>query len=153
MQFQNVFGHLLKAVTFAAAVGIVVLAVSIYGYSLWKIVGVMQLILEGAKEEYIIQKALKAIDLVLLGVIFFIIGMGLFELFIKPIDNLPSWFHIENIDQLKALLIKVIIVVMGVSFTGRVVIWNGSVDLLRLGVGMAVVIGVLSYFLTVKSKS
>ncbi|MEL6721107.1 MAG: YqhA family protein, partial [Bacteroidota bacterium] len=101
-------------------------------------------------EGEIILKALKAIDLVLLGVIFFIIGAGLFELFIKPIDNLPDWFQMKNIDQLKAMLIKVIIVVMGVSFTGKIVTWDGETDLLGYGIGLGIVVFALSYFLKIK---
>ncbi|NND07964.1 MAG: YqhA family protein, partial [Saprospiraceae bacterium] len=66
--------------------------------------------------------------------------------------NLPEWFRMKDIDQLKSMLIKVTIVVMGVSFTGRIVTWDGSTDLLGYGIGLGVVILALSYFLNVKIK-
>ena len=114
---------------------------------------VIELIISGKpKEGEVILKSLKAIDSVLVGVIFFIIGLGLFELFIQPIDNLPEWFHMKDIDQLKAKLIKVIVVVMGVSFTGRIVTWDGSTDLLGYGIGLGAVMFALSYFLSVKMQ-
>lgn len=151
MKAQNIFGILLKVVSFLAVIGVTLLSIGVFLYSFYEIFKVVKSILSDYPNEgEIILKALKAIDLVLLGVIFFIIGTGLFELFIKPIDNLPDWFHMENIDQLKAMLIKVIIVVMGVSFTGRIVTWDGETDLLGYGIGLGVVIFALSFFLRVK---
>lgn len=129
------------------------MAIGVYLYSFYEIIGVIKTIFfEKPEEGEVILKALKAIDAVLLGVIFFIIGLGLFELFIHPIDNLPEWFQMKNIDQLKAMLVKVIVVVIGVSFTGRIVTWDGSTDLLGYGVGLGVVIFALSYFLKIKLK-
>jgi hypothetical protein len=49
------------------------------------------------------------------------------------------------------MLIKVIVLVMGVSFTGRIVTWDGETDLLGYGIGIGVVTLALSYFLKVKS--
>ena len=58
----------------------------------------------------------------------------------------------QYIDQLKAMLIKLIVVVMGVSFTGRIVTWDGSTNLLGYGAALAAVVLALSYFLNVKIK-
>ncbi len=153
MQPQNILGLLLKMISFVAVLGVLILATGVFFYSFYEIYLVIKSITSGyASEGEIILKSLKAIDAVLLGVIFFIIGMGLFELFISPIDNLPDWFHMKDIDQLKGMLVKVIILVMGVSFTGRIVTWDGKIDLLGYGVSLGVVIFALSYFLSVKNK-
>jgi len=151
MKAQNLFGILLKIISFSAVIGIIVLATGVFFYSLYKVYNVLQIIFVGfSGEEEIILKALKAVDLVLLGVVFYIIGVGLFELFITQIENLPEWLSIKNIDELKGMLIKVVIVVMGVSFTGRIVTWNGETDLLGYGIGLGIVIFALSFFLKVK---
>ncbi|MGK0387945.1 MAG: putative membrane protein YqhA [Maribacter sp.] len=153
MKPQNILGNLLKIISLFAVSGVILLAIGVFFYSFSEIFKLLKTIFtESYEEGEIVLKALKSVDLVLLGVIFFIIGTGLFELFISPIDNLPEWFHMENIDQLKAMLIKVIIVVMGVSFTGRIVSWDGKTDLLGYGVGLGIVIFALSYFLSVKGK-
>lgn len=153
MKPASILAILLKIFTFLAVLGVLVLAIGIYLYSFYEIVGVMKSVFSGEAEDgVVILKALKAIDAVLVGVIFFIIGLGLFELFILPIDNLPEWFKVENIDQLKAMLIKVIVLVMGVSFTGRIITWDGESNLLGFGVGLGVVILALSYFLSVKGR-
>lgn len=153
MKLQNIFGFLLKLFTFVAVLGIVTLAIGIYFNSFYEIVQVIKtIVFEKPEEGEVILKSLKAIDSVLLGVIFFIIGLGLFELFIGPIDNLPNWFHMKDMDQLKTMLIKVIVVVMGVSFTGRIVTWDGSSDLLSYGIALAAVVFALSFFLKVKNN-
>ncbi|MEM6317931.1 MAG: YqhA family protein [Bacteroidota bacterium] len=152
MQIQNLFGYLLKIIAFFAVFGVVLLSFGVLTYSFFEVSQMLKMVSEGYSEgEKVVPKALKAIDLVLIGIVFFIIGTGLFELFIKPIDNLPEWFQIKNIDQLKGMLIKVLVVVMGVSYTGRVVTWDGQTDLLGYGVGLGVVIFAMSYFLKVKN--
>lgn len=152
MKATNIFGILLKGLALISVLGILALSIGVFGYSLYEIIKVLQLIITNAAgEEELILKALKSVDLVLIGVVFFIMGVGLFELFINPIDNLPEWLVIKDIDQLKSMLIKVIILVMGVSFCGKVVTWNGSTDLMGYGLGLGVVIYALSFFLKVKS--
>lgn len=150
---QNILGTILKIFTFIAVLGVLLLAVGIFIHSLVEIGKVINTIFFEYKEDgEVILKSLKAIDAVLLGVVFFIIGLGLFELFIRPIDNLPKWFQMKDIDELKAMLIKVIVVVMGVSFTGRIVTWDGSTDLMGYGLSLGAVILALTYFLNVKMK-
>ncbi len=152
MKGTNIFGILLKGLALISVLGILALSIGVFGYSLQEIIKVLQLIITNAAgEEELILKALKSVDLVLIGVVFFIMGVGLFELFINPIDNLPEWLVIKDIDQLKSMLIKVIILVMGVSFCGKVVTWNSETDLLGYGLGLGVVIYALSFFLKVKS--
>ncbi|MEM1216181.1 MAG: YqhA family protein [Bacteroidota bacterium] len=153
MKVQNAFGWLLKGFAFLMVLAIVALAICICFYSMYKIMAVIELIISGIPEEgEVILKSLKVLDAALLGVIFLLIGLGLFELFVAPIENLPKWYQIKNLDELKTKLLKMIIIVMGVSFTGRVVTWTGETNLLNYGVGMGVVILALSYFLSVKMQ-
>ncbi|WP_424941439.1 YqhA family protein [Aliiroseovarius sp. S253] len=94
---------------------------------------------------------IEIIDLFLLGTVFYIVAIGLYELFISTNVKLPSWLTINNLDDLKNKLIAVVIVVLGVLFLGQVVSWDGERDLLGYGVAIALVIGALSYFLSQKS--
>jgi len=153
MKPQNLLGYLLALMSLISTIGVLCLAIGVFGYSLFEIIKVIRSIFTSYSQEgEIILKALKAIDLVLLSVVFFIIGTGLFELFVRPIDTLPDWFHVKNIDELKGMLIKLVIVVMGVSFTGRIVTWDGESDLLGYGIGLGVVVIALSYFLGIKMQ-
>lgn len=66
-----------------------------------------------------------AIDLYLIGVVLMIFGFGIYELFISKIDIAKenpdvTILEIEDLDQLKNKIIKVIIMVLIVSFFERV---------------------------------
>jgi uncharacterized membrane protein YqhA len=88
------------------------------------------------------------VDVFLLGTIFYIISLGLYELFINDQVKVPTWLEIHSLDDLKEKLIGVVIIVMGVFFLEKVVTWKGELDLLQLGVSIAVVIAALTYFLS-----
>lgn len=96
---------------------------------------------------------IELVDLFLLGTVFYIIAMGLYELFISDaIPLLPSWLEIHDLDDLKDKLASVVVVVMGVLFLGQVVTWDGQRDLLGYGIAIALVIAALTYFLSQKPK-
>ena len=70
-------------------------------------------------------KVIGAVDLYLIGLVLMIFGFGIYELFISKIDiargNLDvTILEVENLDELKQKIIKVIIMVLIVSFFERV---------------------------------
>ncbi|MEL7164952.1 MAG: YqhA family protein [Pseudomonadota bacterium] len=96
---------------------------------------------------------IEIVDLFLLGTVFYIIALGLYELFISTDVSVPGWLTIKTLDDLKNKLIAVVIVVIGVLFLGQVVGWDGEKDLLGYGVACALVIAALTYFLSNKTSS
>jgi uncharacterized membrane protein YqhA len=95
---------------------------------------------------------IEMVDVYLLGTVFYIIALGLYELFIDDLPSLPKWLVIRTLDDLKDKLIGVIIVVMGVLFLGQVVTWDGERNLLNLGGAIALVVAALTYFLSQKKR-
>ncbi|HEU5438782.1 MAG TPA: YqhA family protein [Ktedonobacterales bacterium] len=89
--------------------------------------------------------SIELVDLSLLAAALYIVGLGLFELFIGPV-RLPGWLVIASLDDLKSRLISVVVVILATSFLGQVIFWNGTTDLLPLGVAIAVVILALTAF-------
>ena len=70
-------------------------------------------------------KIITAIDLYLIGVVLLIFGFGIYELFISKIDIARATdggaiLEIENLDELKNKIIKVIIIVLIVTFFERI---------------------------------
>ncbi|MDC1025002.1 YqhA family protein [Flavobacteriales bacterium] len=70
-------------------------------------------------------KLITAIDLYLIGVVLLIFGFGIYELFISKIDiarqdEAVTILEIENLEELKNKIIKVIIMVLIVSFFERI---------------------------------
>lgn len=102
-----------------------------------------------AKE--LLVSSIELADLFLLGTVLYVIGVGLYELFIDDSLALPAWLAIHDLDDLKNSLIGVVIVVLGVVFLGQVITWNGQQNLLVFGGAVALVIAALSYFLSLKA--
>ena len=79
---------------------------------------------EGNHSEMLLE-LITAIDLYLIGVVLLIFGFGIYELFISKIDiaradESVTILEIENLDELKNKIIKVIIMVLIVSFFERI---------------------------------
>ncbi len=73
------------------------------------------------------------IDLYLIGVVLLIFGFGIYELFISKIDIARqdegvTILEIENLDELKNKIIKVIIMVLIVSFFERILKMSSDYD-------------------------
>lgn len=96
---------------------------------------------------------IQLIDLLFLGIAMYIIALGLYHLFIDSSLRLPSWLKIEDFDELKVILMSVVIVILAVNFTGIVVDWDGSATILHLGLAIAAVITGLGLILYVRVLS
>ena len=96
---------------------------------------------------------IETIDLFLLGTVFYIIALGLYELFIDDSLELPHWLVISSLDDLKGKLISGIVVVMTVYFLGALVNGDGQTDLLRISAAIALIIAALTFFQWVNVKS
>ncbi|MDB4293255.1 YqhA family protein [Maribacter sp.] len=146
-------GLLLKMISFLGVLGIFALAIGIEFYA-WKETysTLLKIGIEYSEEDDVVKKVLHSLDLILLGVITFAIGVVLFELFVHKINNLPKWLTIGNLDDLKMMMIQMVIVVMSISLTGRIVTWNGETDLLGYGVASGVVLFALEYLVVKKGK-
>jgi uncharacterized membrane protein YqhA len=94
---------------------------------------------------------IEIVDVFLLATVLYIIGVGLYELFIGPLD-LPDWLEINDLDDLKVKLIGVLVTVLGVLFLGRVVRWDGTQSILPLGIAIALMIGAMTFFLAFQKK-
>ena len=90
---------------------------------------------------------LAAIDVFLIAIVGYITCLGLFVLFIDDAMPLPGWLIIRNLEDLKNNLISVIVAVLAVLFLKEAVARAESLDLLGLGLSVALVIGALTLFL------
>jgi len=88
---------------------------------------------------------LELADVCLIATAFYIVGIGLYELFIGDVQ-LPQWLVVSSLDDLKRTLINLVIVVLGVSFVTEAAIWDGKTNLLPFGLAVALVIAALSFF-------
>ena len=92
-------------------------------------------------------------DIILLGTVLYIVALGLYQLFIDQSLTLPRWLKVNDLTDLKRDLIGVVVVLLGVSFLGEVVNWEGESDVLPLGAAVALVIAALGFILWLTPKS
>ncbi len=89
---------------------------------------------------------IEVIDVFLLATGFYLIAMGLYELFIDDKLNLPGGLVIHDFDDLKGSLISIVIVVLGVTFLKQIVKLDADENLLGYGIATALVIAALVLF-------
>lgn len=95
----------------------------------------------------VLLKYIEVIDLFLIGTVFYITALGLYELFVDDQVPTPAWLHIEHLDDLKAKLLSVVVVILVVVFLGQVINWDAGLGILSLGAGVGLVIMAVTYFL------
>ncbi len=98
---------------------------------------------------------IQAIDIFLLATVLYIIALGLYELFIDESLDLPNWLEVRTLDDLKGRLLGVIVVILPVTFLGKLVEWRKGQDILWLGLAVGIVliaIAAVQYVAVIKHK-
>ena len=103
--------------------------------------------------EEIVAGLIGAVDLYLMGIVMFIFGFGIYELFISEVEiakkeGVSKILEVHSLDELKDKLGKVIIMVLIVNFFQRVLYteYNGALDLVYFA-GSILALALALYFL------
>ena len=88
---------------------------------------------------------LEIVSVMLKAVVFYIIGVGLYSLFIAPL-NLTVSLGVETLNDLEDKVISVIIVIMGVTFLEHFIRWRDPVQTLQFAGALSVVVFALVFF-------
>lgn len=96
--------------------------------------------------------SIELVDLILIATVLYLVAIGIYELFIHPLD-LPAWIKIASLSDLKNKLISVVVVVLAVSFLVEIVNWDGAANLLPFGGAIAAVILALTAFNLVENNT
>ena len=96
---------------------------------------------------------IEVVDVFLIAITMYIIGLSLYVLFVDDTLPLPSWLKVRDLEDLKANLVSLVIVVLAVMFLREAVAWGGSDDILSFAAALALMIAVLVLFLAVKGKA
>jgi uncharacterized membrane protein YqhA len=101
---------------------------------------------------------LTEIDLFLIGATLIIAAFGLYELFIARIEpgprgrRVPAWLEMNDLNDLKARVVSMIILVVAVTFADILLEFQRGPDILYLGGGVALVIAALTAYLRYASN-
>lgn len=94
-------------------------------------------------------------DIFLLGIVLYIISLGIFELFVDDRLPLPKWLEFHHLNDLEHKLIGVVAVVLTVYFLGQVIKTptGEAMNLLWLGLGIGTVLASVGFFMWAAAKS
>lgn len=134
-----------------AVIGAFLAAVAVMVYGGYETIQILAKLLTGGLEyqagKALAIKGIEVIDLYLIGTVFYITALGLYELFIDDQVPTPAWLHITHLNDLKSKLLSVVVVIIAVLFLGQLVNWDGGTGILRLGVAIALVIIAITVYL------
>jgi uncharacterized membrane protein YqhA len=136
-----------------AVVGCFIGSASLFAYGLAAVVRIVWATVRadlshmGAAERHVVVVAERlAVDLIqladvfLLGTVIYLVGLGLHLLFINPQLPAQPWMAVSDLDDLKEMLVRVIALLVGVTFLGSFVEHADDVPVIELGVTTAVVV-------------
>ncbi|MCF8247117.1 MAG: YqhA family protein [Saprospiraceae bacterium] len=127
--------------------GLLVSSIALMGTGGYKIVKIVIGIVNGELDTKLSMLGfLETADLFLLAVALYLIALGLYDLFIDPDIEMPEWLTIRDLTDLKKKLLEVVVMILAVVFLGKVVNWEGGMDVFYLGAGIALVIAALTIF-------
>jgi uncharacterized membrane protein YqhA len=96
---------------------------------------------------YLLLEFIEVVEIFLVAMVLYLISVGLYTLFIDATLPMPPWMIAHSLEDLEGALVRVVGATLGVLFLGRVVTWDGTRDLLRLGLGIAAVMVALTVLL------
>lgn len=88
---------------------------------------------------------LEIVTVMLKAVFFYLIGVGLFSLFIFPL-NVTVALGVETLNDLETKVISVVIVIMGVHFLEHFILWRDPLVTLQHAASLGIVVAALVFF-------
>ncbi|MFN8591178.1 MAG: YqhA family protein [Thermomicrobiales bacterium] len=90
--------------------------------------------------EHLAVDLIQMTDVFLLGTVIYLVGLGLHLLFINPRLPARPWTAVEDLEGLKEMLVRVIILLVGVTFLGAFVEHADNTPVRDLSISAAVVV-------------
>jgi uncharacterized membrane protein YqhA len=157
-RMQRGFEHGLSLAQLTVLLPVVVLLLSAFGAFVYGTVVVIHFVFDIAAQPFAVHNLrlfLIEIDLYLIGATLMIAAFGLYELFVAKVGAaggrrplpLPAWLEMTDLDDLKARVISMIILVTAVTFADVLLEFHDELDVLYLGAGVAVFIVALTVYL------
>lgn len=119
-------------------VGAVQAAIGIWGA--WR-----ALIMDEAGATALTVEFLGTVTVMLKAVVFYLIGVGLYSLFIGPL-NLSISLGVETLTDLEARVVSIVILIIAVTFLERFIRWGEPADMLMRAAAGAIMVSALVLF-------
>jgi len=93
---------------------------------------------------------LEVIDLVLIATVQVVVAIGLWELFVTPL-NVPEWLRVDSLEKLKTALAELIVLVIAIKFAEKLLKTPRPLDVLYYALAVSAV-GLMLVALVVGTK-
>lgn len=88
---------------------------------------------------------LEIVSVMLKAVVFYIIGVGLYSLFVAPL-NITVSLGVQTLNDLESKVVSVIVVILGVTFLEHFIRWEDPMATLQFGAALALATAPLVLF-------
>lgn len=102
-------------------------------------------VFRGGEESHLSIEFLEIVSIMLEAVVFFLIGVGLFSLFVAPL-NLAIALGVETFNDLEERVISVVVAVLAVTFLQHFIHWKEPLQTLQFGAALALTVASLVLF-------
>jgi uncharacterized membrane protein YqhA len=142
-RFSQLVGHS-RFVVLLAVVAVLLVALSLFVFgAIEALTGVWRawkdLLSGGLGATRLTVEFLEIVSLMLKAVVFYIIGVGLYSLFVAPL-NITVSLGVQTLNDLESKVVSVIVVILGVTFLEHFIRWEEPVATLQFGAAMALVV-------------
>jgi uncharacterized membrane protein YqhA len=88
---------------------------------------------------------LEIVTVMLKAVVFYLVGVGLYSLFIRPL-NITMSLGVQTLNDLETKVVSVVIVILSVTFLEHFILWKDPTSTLQFGAALALVVAALVFF-------
>lgn len=148
-RFSQIIGHS-RYIVLLAVIAVLLVAVSLFLIgAIEAIAGIWRawrdLITGDLRATRLTVQFLEVVSVMLKAVVFYIIGVGLYSLFVAPL-NITVSLGVQTLNDLEAKVVSVIVVILGVTFLEHFIRWEDAMTTLQFGAALALVVIALVVF-------
>lgn len=148
-RFSRIIGRS-RFIVLVAVTAVMLVAVSLFllgaiqaSYGVW---GAWEAVFHGKMNSTELTiEFLEIVSLMLKAVVFYIIGVGLYSLFVSPL-NITVSLGVQTLSDLESKVVSVVVVILGVTFLEHFVQWKEPLATLQFGGAMGMVVAALVFF-------
>ena len=94
---------------------------------------------------YAVTGFITLMDINLVAIVLYIFSVGVYELFVGEL-NIPAWLKVKTLEELKAKLAGIMILILVIDFAKYLVEWKNPLDTLYFALSVALVSAVLIFY-------
>lgn len=148
-RFSQILGRS-RFIVLLAVVAVMLVAVSLFllgtiqaAAGVWK---AWQGVVEGdVHSTNLTVEFLEIVTTMLKAVVFYLIGVGLYSLFVSPL-NITVSLGVQTLNDLESKVVSVVVVILGVTFLEHFILWQDPLATLQFGAAAALVVVALVLF-------